>query len=441
MTNAEIVIDAYELNHKFLDILPYKWQSLRQILRNNGSLKTHTLQSLYGVFQFEEKAAAQVKRAEADSRRNDVPGPAAVTSSNAASSSSSLALVSTEEVETPIYSVHDVDDEATLNSIIKFAGSLDPEERNSLLNEFMDFALVAGSKYARKWRKSGSNVKPAASYDKSQDTCYKCGKKGHYQKECRSAPMIASKEVESPYKSKYYKLKAQIATTSEPTEKGFVAEERDWADSDDSSDDEMVTQICFMATTDETAVNKEQVSSGQWVFVTLKKVITFSESSSDTQKEIYESLMCDFQYVEQSRADLVKKLQTAEDCLNITSLQLKELKDVSKSLESQKFENTILSKENVDLKLTVKSLKEEVADYQKICNSWTRSTKIAFNCIEKQILHQIKAVIEGDVKTAASLSSFHFGSISNQDLGLSHENDADECSSNDEFDEIIEKEL
>ena len=47
--------------------------------------------------------------------------------------------------------------------------------------------------------------------------------------------MIASKEVESPYKSKYYKLKAQIATTSEPTEKGFVAEEeRDWADSDDS---------------------------------------------------------------------------------------------------------------------------------------------------------------------------------------------------------------
>ena len=56
MANADIMIDAYELNHKFLDILPYKWQGLRQILRNNGSLKTHTLQSLYGVFQFEERA-------------------------------------------------------------------------------------------------------------------------------------------------------------------------------------------------------------------------------------------------------------------------------------------------------------------------------------------------------------------------------------------------
>ena len=26
MANADIVTDAYELNHKFLDILPYKWQ-------------------------------------------------------------------------------------------------------------------------------------------------------------------------------------------------------------------------------------------------------------------------------------------------------------------------------------------------------------------------------------------------------------------------------
>jgi len=93
------------------------------------------------------------------------------------------------------------------------------------------------------------------------------------------------------------------------------------------------------------------------------------------------------------------------------------------------------------LKLTVKSLKEEVADYQKICNSWTRSTKIVFNCIEKQIPHQIKAVVEGDFKTAALLSNFLFGSISNQDVGLSHENNADEYLSNDEFDEIIEKEL
>ena len=98
MTNVDIVMDAYELNHKFLDILPYKWQGLRQILRNNGSLKTHSLQSLYGVFQFEEKAAAQVKRAEADSRRNDVSTPSGASSSNA-SSSTSLALISSENID------------------------------------------------------------------------------------------------------------------------------------------------------------------------------------------------------------------------------------------------------------------------------------------------------------------------------------------------------
>jgi hypothetical protein len=186
MTNADIVTDPYELNHKFLDILPYKWQGLRQILRNNGSLRTHTLQSLFGVFQFEERAAAQVKRAEADSRRHESITPA-VTSSNA-SSSTSMALVSSEEADIPSYDVTNVDDEETMDSIVKFANSLDAEERNSMLNEFMEFALVAGSKYARKWRKSGSAAKPAGGYDKSQETCYKCGKKGHFQKECRQRP-------------------------------------------------------------------------------------------------------------------------------------------------------------------------------------------------------------------------------------------------------------
>jgi hypothetical protein len=443
MTNADIVIDAYELNHKFLDILPYKWQGLRQILRNNGSLRTHTLQSLFGVFQFEERAAAQVKRAEADSRRNEAITPA-VKSSNA-SSSTSMALVSSETVEIPNYDVNNVDDEATLDSIVKFASSLDTDERNSLLNEFMEFALVAGSKYARKWRRPGSNVKPAGGYDKSQDTCYKCGKKGHYQKECRGSPMVGQKDEEPNFKSKYYKLKAQIATTSEPTDKGFVAEEKDWADSDDSSDDEEITTMCFMATSDETAVNKDQVSNGQWVFVTLKKVTKFSESSADIQQDILESLTCDLQYVEQTKADLVSKLKTAEDTLNNTSSQLKELKDVDKTLETQRYVNTLLSKENNDLVLTNEKLRDEIIDLQKICNSWGRATKIAYDCIEKQVPYQIKAVLDQDFKTAAALSNFKFGSITKNDFeGSASETTADfenDVSSNDELDELIERDL
>ena len=91
-----------------------------------------------------------------------------------------MALISSETIERPSYDVNNVDDEETMDSIVKFANSLDVEERNLLLNEFMEFALVAGSKYARKWRRTGSNVKPAGGCGKLQDTCYKCGKKGHY---------------------------------------------------------------------------------------------------------------------------------------------------------------------------------------------------------------------------------------------------------------------
>ena len=88
-------------------------------------------------------------------------------------------------------------------------------------------------------------------------------------------------------------------------------------------------------------------------------------------------------------------------------------------------------------------MKEQIADLKKICNSWTKSTKMTFNCIERQIPHQVKAILDGDFKTAASLSNFQFGSVNKDDFeGLGFENKSDdEVSSNEEFDELIENEL
>jgi regulator of replication initiation timing len=181
------------------------------------------------------------------------------------------------------------------------------------------------------------------------------------------------------------------------------------------------------------------------VFVTLKKVTKFSESSADIQQDILESLTCDLQYVEQTKADLFIKLKTAEDTLNSTSSQLKELKDVDKTLETQRYVNTLLSKENNDLVLTNEKLRDEIIDLQKICNSWGRATKISFDCIEKQVPHQIKAVMDGEFKTAAALSNFKFGSINKNDFeGTASETTADfenDESSNDEFDELVERDL
>jgi hypothetical protein len=135
-------------------------------------------------------------------------------------------------------------------------------------------------------------------------------------------------------------------------------------------------------------------------------------------------------------------LKTAEETLNSTSAQLKELKDVQKTLETQRYVNTILSKENADLILQKEKLNDEIRDLQKICNSWGRATKIVYNCIDQQFPKQHQAVMKGDFKTAVGFSDFKFKNDSEASASnyTADENENDD-SSNDEFDEIIERDL
>nr|XP_043632932.1 uncharacterized protein LOC122604096 [Erigeron canadensis] len=163
-----------------IDSLPLKWQNLRQILRTTKKIQELDLKELFGTLQFKEKALAQNIRASTESRRHVSSSSAASTSANPLTDP--LALISTE----PIYPNDGASTSALPASFQALVEELDVEEKQEMFSDFVEFALIARKKYSRKWnnRKSVAPYKPHV--DKSQEECWKCGRKGHYQKECRS---------------------------------------------------------------------------------------------------------------------------------------------------------------------------------------------------------------------------------------------------------------
>ncbi|GJW69674.1 retrovirus-related pol polyprotein from transposon TNT 1-94 [Tanacetum coccineum] len=143
--------------------------------------------------------------------------------------------------------------------------------------------------------------------DMSKETCFACGKLGHFQKDYPSNKTFtppypsANKSYNKPkfytnptpqnnpnvnknqkdYKVKYKGLKAEIvvltqridAMSNGNSEKGLVAKSYDWDDESVSSDEEgVITVKAFMAIADEELpVGRTDARSGQWVDITMKK--------------------------------------------------------------------------------------------------------------------------------------------------------------------------
>nr|XP_043639170.1 uncharacterized protein LOC122610241 [Erigeron canadensis] len=355
MTNVGIVHDNFKLCHKFIDSLPLKWQNLRQILRTTKQIQEYDLEEIFGVLQFEEKALAQNMRAAADAGRHVGPSSSSP-SMSAYSVSDPLALVSAKPINLNV----GVSNSTTLPLSIKsLVDDLDAEEKQDMFSDFTDFALIAGKR-----RKAGG-----------------VAEKVHYQKECKvsmptpAAPKSNPSKSANEYRNKYYQLKAKVAETEEAKTpaKGLVAEEHDWANSDESDDEEYVDAMCLMALADGDGLTKDQVSSSQWVNVTIKK------------------------FVESLRAKLQSKLNSVSSELSEKSIKLMKLKNVHVELQSHELLTQKVQLENEKLKL-------EVANLKKIVTSWSKASKFHHKCLSEHVPAQVKEVISGDYNIAASLA-------------------------------------
>ncbi|GJR25368.1 retrovirus-related pol polyprotein from transposon TNT 1-94 [Tanacetum coccineum] len=170
------------------------------------------------------------------------------------------------------------------------------EYLNDLEEEYQARALLAKSK--RFFKKGTQRFSIAKATDQTE--CHKCGKKGHFARNCWSKVSVPS--YQSPFQpkplsssqhkpelrptkdfeAKYNKVKAKLAFLSSSASaskattaknKGLIAKAYEWDEEEVSSDDnEMVEVKVLMALAKENdAISKEGARNGEWVKISMRK--------------------------------------------------------------------------------------------------------------------------------------------------------------------------
>ncbi|GJY66535.1 retrovirus-related pol polyprotein from transposon TNT 1-94 [Tanacetum coccineum] len=140
---------------------------------------------------------------------------------------------------------------------------------NDLEEEYQARALLAKSK--RFFKKGTQRFSSAKSTDQTE--CHKCGKKGHFARDCWPT---------KDFEAKYNKVKAKLAllslsaSASKPSmikNKGLIFEAYEWDKEEVSSDDnEMVEVKVLMALAEENdVVSKEGTKNSEWVKIFVRK--------------------------------------------------------------------------------------------------------------------------------------------------------------------------
>lgn len=157
LTNDAVILSKHEINVGFVNSLPEKWLNFSQGLRNANHIQNLELPAIYGKFVYEDNLIT---------RR--YPGKAQETKK----------ALTISPISTAFYSngvVQDFQDE----SDDEVDQRTSEEYLNDLQVEFHERALLANSGRFFKRNKKISNSK---ANDNSE--CFKCGKKGHFAKDC-----------------------------------------------------------------------------------------------------------------------------------------------------------------------------------------------------------------------------------------------------------------
>ncbi|GKA92698.1 retrovirus-related pol polyprotein from transposon TNT 1-94 [Tanacetum coccineum] len=329
LANDGVNLSKHEINVGFVNSLPEKWLTFSQGLRNANHTQTLDLADIYGRFVYEDNL---IQRRYSDTKKALITTPSSTAISTAFFSNNVI-----QDFQ------ENSDDEVDERSSEEYLRDLDIE--------FHERALLANSKRFIKRRNNFSSQKA-----NENTKCYKCGKKGHFAKDCFSktsepsykspvtgyssvskgfqpkfTPKLiqssqnsisqADPKIQKDYKAEYKKMKAKLALleanpstsqtpkTFQPKNKGLVAETFDW-DEEEVSDDEEVTQVkVLMALADdELTVGKNHARNGEWIDITMRKVNILLSMDEDADWQNYlKYINIDLKFVEEQRLNLLSK--------------------------------------------------------------------------------------------------------------------------------------
>ncbi|GJR50477.1 retrovirus-related pol polyprotein from transposon TNT 1-94 [Tanacetum coccineum] len=293
---------------------------MNQTQRANNSIKNDSLATLFGKYNYEEGLIDQIYELE--------------TSRFSIQAFSSKALISNTYLQD---SDSDVVEDTRSRS--EFLADLNAK--------FHDRELLSNlERFYKRSERVGSAKKPI---DKSNETCFACGK----YKGLKAEISILSKKIDGMSKGK--------------TKKGLVAESFNWDNESVSSEDEGTTIVkAFMAIVeDEPSIGKVAARSGQWVEIIMKKVQRLlSMTDGDERKHVLDYTHVDLHYVEDQRKNLLSKFNFLNQELSLCKSEFCDLKN-TKAL------NSSLQNEIARLNLENESLKDDISDLEKVIDKWT----------------------------------------------------------------------
>ncbi|GKD01310.1 retrovirus-related pol polyprotein from transposon TNT 1-94, partial [Tanacetum coccineum] len=289
----------------------------------------------------------------------------------------------------------------------------DVEEDQRTSNEFMadlnakynEIALHSNQKrFYKRSRRVGSARKPI---HKTKETCFACRKTGYFQKDCPSnktstlsypssnnsfnkfksyTPPINQTSshntgnYQKDYKGKYKGLKAKMVVLTQRID-----------DLTKGKQDEGTTRIrAFMAIAeDEPSVGKADARSGQWVYITMKKVHRLlSMTNSDDKKHVLDYTHVDLIYVEDQRKNMVNKYNLLKQEL---SLHKSELSNPKNNVSiNYSFQNEVIR-----VNLEYESLKDEISDLKRVIEKWTCNKVTLDQLLSEQIPSNIVKALRG----------------------------------------------